>query len=412
MPATPTYPGGSVEDDVGGDHGITGVATSIAAFVGYTASGPDNEAVRLGSFAHYVSVFGGLHPESTLSYAISQFFANGGSAACVVRVSRTKETTSKPGHAGDALPGIDELVGDSSKSTGLHALDKVEHFNILCIPDATRAKTGEPGTLDSRVDPDRIFAEALTYCQTRRAFLLVDPPPQVRDAKSAIAWVSEDLAVRHPNAAAYFPRLKVADPLDNSRFRICAPCGVVAGLYARTDRDRGVWIAPAGVEATLVGVQGFACALTHAESATLNSLGLNCFRSFPTNGHVAWSARTLAGSDAAASEWKYIPTRRFALFLEESLCSGLRWVAFEPNAEPLWSKIRLDAAAFMHSLFVQGAFRGDTPHDAYFVKCDAETMTRNDIDRGVVNIIVGFAPLKPAEFVIIQIEQLAGQIEV
>jgi phage tail sheath protein FI len=134
-------------------------------------------------------------------------------------------------------------------------------------------------------------------------------------------------------------------------------------------------------------------------------------RSFPNVGHVVWGARTLEGADVLASDWKYVPVRRFTLFLEESLYRGTQWVVFEPNDEPLWAQIRLNLGAFMQSLFRQGAFQGKTPQEAYFVKCDRETTTQDDINRGVVNIVVGFAPLKPAEFVIIKIQQMAGQIE-
>ena len=156
-------------------------------------------------------------------------------------------------------------------------------------------------------------------------------------------------------------------------------------------------------------MQGSVYSLTDAENGVLNPLGLNCFRVFPVYGHVCWGARTLEGSDQQASEWKYIPVRRLALFLEESLYRGTKWVVFEPNDEPLWAQIRLNVGAFMHTLFRQGAFQGKTPQEAYFVKCDKETTTQEDIDRGIVNILVGFAPLKPAEFVVIKISQKAGQ---
>jgi phage tail sheath protein FI len=144
----------------------------------------------------------------------------------------------------------------------------------------------------------------------------------------------------------------------------------------------------------------------------LNPLAVNCLRTFPASGTVVWGARTLQGNDQLASEWKYIPVRRTALYIEESLYRGLQWVVFEPNDEPLWAQIRLNVGAFMHNLFVKGAFQGQTPRDAYFVKCDKETTTQNDIDLGIVNIVVGFAPLKPAEFVIISLQQIAGQIQV
>jgi hypothetical protein len=139
-------------------------------------------------------------------------------------------------------------------------------------------------------------------------------------------------------------------------------------------------------------------------------VGINCLRTFPITGTVVWGARTLRGADQLADEYKYVPVRRLALFIEESLYRGTQWVVFEPNDEPLWAQIRLNVGAFMQSLFRQGAFQGQTPKEAYLVKCDKETTTQTDINLGIVNIVVGFAPLKPAEFVIIKIQQLAGQI--
>ena len=173
-----------------------------------------------------------------------------------------------------------------------------------------------------------------------------------------------------------------------------------------------MWKAPAGIEASLVGVPQLEVNLTDAENGELNPLGINCLRAFPVAGRVVWGSRTLRGADQLADEWKYVPVRRTALFIEESLYRGTQWVVFEPNDEPLWAQIRLNVGAFMHNLFRQGAFQGSTPRDAYLVKCDNETTTQNDINLGIVNILVGFAPLKPAEFVIIKIQQMAGQIEV
>jgi phage tail sheath protein FI len=177
---------------------------------------------------------------------------------------------------------------------------------------------------------------------------------------------------------------------------------VIAGLYARTDRERGVWKAPAGTDAVLTGVTGLTLPINDAENGTLNPLAINALRSFPAKGIVAWGARTLAGTDAFASEWKYVSIRRLALFLEESIDRGTRWVAFEPNAEPLWAQIRLNVGAFLHNLFRAGAFQGTTDREAYFVRCDAQTTTQADIDRGLVNVEVGFAPLRPAEFIILR----------
>ena len=208
------------------------------------------------------------------------------------------------------------------------------------------------------------------------------------------------------NGAIYWPPIHVADPLDDYRLRVVAPSGTIAGLYARIDGTRGIWKAPAGTEATLTNVSGLDYALTDTQNGILNPIAVNCLRAFPGYGRISWGARTLIGSDAQASEWKYVPIRRLALNIEESLYRGTKWVVFEPNDEPLWSQIRLNVGAFMHDLFRKGAFQGRSPKEAYFVKCDKETNPQDEIDRGIVNILVGFAPLKPAEFVVIQLQQL------
>ena len=172
-----------------------------------------------------------------------------------------------------------------------------------------------------------------------------------------------------------------------------------------------MWRARAAPDAVLRGVSELEYRLTDQENGALNPLAVNCLRTFPIFGTVCWGARTLDGSDQEASEWKYVPVRRLALFLEESLYRGTKWVVFEPNDEPLWAQIRLNIGAFMQNLFRQGAFQGGSPREAYFVKCDKETTTQNDINLGVVNILVGFAPLKPAEFVVIRLQQMAGRVE-
>ena len=255
------------------------------------------------------------------------------------------------------------------------------------------------------------IAAATQYCPRRRAFFIIDTPNNVDDVAEIKDWLNTNATLRSRNAALYFPRVKIADPLNDFRLRSVGASGTVAGLYARTDSARGVWKAPAGTEASLVNVQGLDYRLTDPENGALNPSAINCLRNFPVYGNVAWGARTLEGADQQASEWKYVPVRRLALFLEESLYRGLKWVVFEPNDEPLWAQIRLNTGAFMHTLFRQGAFQGTTPREAYFVKCDRETTTQNDRNLGIVNILVGFAPLKPAEFVIIKLQQMAGQIE-
>lgn len=312
----------------------------------------------------------------------------------------TPETAAQTGNDGSDLSD-GAYTGSVSAKTGIYALEKADLFNLLCLPPITRETDIDPAT----------WIEALVYCQQRRALLIVDPPMGWRTKDAALTNLNPFLAgwSELQNALLPFPRVEIADSLKENRLAEFAPCGVVAGVIARTDANRGVWKAPAGIEATLTGVRALTVKLTDGENGQLNPLGVNCLRSFPVYGNVLWGARTLAGNDRLASEWKYVPVRRLALFIEESLYRGLQWVVFEPNDEPLWAQIRLNVGAFMNNLFRQGAFQGQSPRDAYLVKCDRETTPQADIDRGIVNIVVGFAPLKPAEFVIVKLQQLTGQ---
>jgi uncharacterized protein len=302
----------------------------------------------------------------------------------------------------DFLP----LEGETKKE-GMYALERVDLFNLLCIPPYK--SPDEPLDIDLN-----LISAAATYCEKRRAMLLVDPPKNWIDKSKARQEFSDPIedkvGTRSRNAALFFPRLKQPNPLHENQIEEFVPCGVVAGIFARTDTQRGVWKAPAGLDATLVGVPQLAVNLTDPENGELNPLGINCLRAFPVVGRVVWGSRTLKGADQLADEYKYIPVRRLALYIEESLYRGTQWVVFEPNDEPLWAQIRLNLGAFMNNLFRQGAFQGRTPQEAYFVKCSSETTTQNDINLGIVNIVVGFAPLKPAEFVIIKLQQIAGQI--
>jgi uncharacterized protein len=539
MPVTPTYPGVYIEEVPSGVRTIVGVATSITAFVGSAAQGPTDEATTINSFGDYERIFGGLSLGSTMSYAVRDFYLNGGSQAIIVRVHngaksarislaagaenlnldaaseglwgnnlsavvdydtkdkdsstpdpslfnltvfqtdpntgqdtksekflnvstdrnnprylppvliqnsdlvRVEEDTSgnaimpnvrpdetevltsppispptiKPnrikanpssGSDGSAV-GDGQFFGQGMKDTktGLFALEKADLFNLLCIP---------PYSFSNDVTA-QLIAEAVTYCKERRAMLLVDPPTGWTKRETAIREFSDGTfpglsgSVRN-YAALFFPRFNQPNVLRDNLLEEFVPCGAVAGVFARTDAQRGVWKAPAGQEAGLIGVPQLTVSLTDDENGELNQLGINCLRAFPIIGRVVWGSRTLEGADRLASEWKYIPVRRTALFIEESLYRGTQWVVFEPNDEPLWAQIRLNVGAFLQNLFRQGAFQGKTPREAYFVKCDKETTTQNDINLGIVNLVVGFAPLKPAEFVIIKIQQMAGQIEV
>ncbi|MDN0075099.1 phage tail sheath subtilisin-like domain-containing protein [Crenobacter sp. SG2303] len=518
MPSALSYPGVYIEEISSGVRTITGVATSITAFIGATLRGPLDTPVRVQSFAEFERNFGSLWRNSPLSYAVNQFFQNGGSDALIVRVAnggkpatgaadtlqlvaaslgewgaklrvrvdlntrpevpkdseqlfnltvRDADTgaverflnvsvlpahprfvgqvleqesnlvrlvapapAARPAATSDAtkddplIPGFFAFNSDGDNGatitdaqvsapaltlakSGIWALEKVDLFNLLCIP---------PFSFDTDIGAQTRTAAA-EYCGTRRALYIADPllawnaPSDITDQSKGPDGLSWGLD-RNKNVALYFPRLRCPDPLQEGRLAEFAPCGAVAGLYARTDSQRGVWKAPAGIEATLSGVSELTVKLTDGENGQLNPLGVNCLRAFSVIGRVVWGARTLRGADSLQDEWKYVPVRRLALFIEESLFRGTQWVVFEPNDEPLWAQIRLNLGAFMQNLFRQGAFQGRSPREAYFVKCDRETTTQNDINQGIVNIVVGFAPLKPAEFVVIKLQQMAGQIEV
>ncbi len=287
-------------------------------------------------------------------------------------------------------------------------LRKADIWNLLCVLPAAHGKTVGP----------QVQAAGGRLCIDRRAFFIVDPPADWVDVPSAVR-----LHDAHPltgtefakSAAVYFPRLRIPDPSPTASGVLdgVGPCGALAGVFARTDAQRGVWKAPAGTAAGFAGVDSFTVEMNDPENGRLNPLGVNCLRSFPGLGKLSWGARTMAGADAQLDDpsWRYVPIRRLALFMEESLFIGTKWVVFEPNDEPLWSSIRLSVGAFMNRLFRQGAFQGRTPKDAYLVKCDRDNNPQDDIDRGIVNILVGFAPLKPAEFVLLHIQQLPGDVQ-
>jgi phage tail sheath protein FI len=285
---------------------------------------------------------------------------------------------------------------------GVYELERVPIFNLLCVP-------GESSKLGASA---AVLAQLQAFCVLERAFLIIDS--DVTDTHLSLqqnGLNSALLGAASTNGALYFPWIQAPDPLFGNRLTYFPPCGFVAGIYAATDSNRGVWKAPAGIDAALTGVSGLQYNLTDLENGDLNVQAINCLRQFRAYGNVVWGARTLQGSDQAGSQWKYVPIRRLALYLESSLYDGTQWVVFEPNDETLWGQIRLNVGAFMQGLFLQGAFQGGTPAQAYFVKCDSENNPQSSIDQGIVNILVGFAPLHPAEFVVIQIQQLAGQLQ-
>jgi uncharacterized protein len=278
-------------------------------------------------------------------------------------------------------------------------------FNLLCLPDIVRPSAGDPKALQHS-NAMSVYGEAARICKKKHAFLLVDPLPNVVDVGSAESFKVSGITFQSSHAAAYFPNIRVDDPLEAGAIRAHPPSGAIAGVIARTDGQFGVWQAPAGTEAALSGVYGPSVVLSDDDHGVLNPIGLNCIRSFPIFGTVSFGARTIDGANALASEWRYVPVRRTASYILRSLSEGLRWAVHKPNGEQLWSQMRLNTTAFMHGMFRQGAFKGVSAREAYFVQCDASTTTGDDINQGIVNIIVGFAPLKPAEFVVISLRQI------
>ena len=283
------------------------------------------------------------------------------------------------------------------------SLDKVSIFNLLVIPGVS-------------ADNNQIWSAALAFCERKEAFAILDPPiDAAADLSSAPLLLIADKFENVPkskNGAIYFPYLKSNDAITGN-LKELPPSGYVAGIYAKTDLNRGVWKAPAGLETTLLNTTGVVDRgkMTDKRQGTLNPIGVNCLRSFPGIGTVVYGARTLVAGNIAFQQSKYVPVRRMTLFIKQTLYRNLGWVVFEPNDEPLWVAIRTSIESFMLSLFNQGAFQGSTPSQAFQVKCDKSTTTQQDINNGVVNIIVAFAPLKPAEFVIVKIAQLAGQVQ-
>jgi hypothetical protein len=497
MPVALLQPGVYIEEIPSGVRTITGVATSIALFLGWAPRGSTDRATRITNFSDYQRAYGGLDRRTLLGHAVKQFFDNGGSDAYIVRlvgagagaasvaIDQLTVTASSPGLWGDsyriritqrAAPdnarfklevldhdnndavvesfenlsmdaadprfaesainersnfitvavaanttppnGTSDLAGGAdgtlltpgtgaahsdfhnalTASFGVGTItDRIDIFNLVCVPGET-----DPATL----------ATLQGHCHDRRAFLIIDPDPTATVASVAATAAPTLIGSNGLNSAIFFPWVRAPDPLQQGALTNFPPCGFVAGVFARTDGTRGVWKAPAGSDASINGATGLAITMSDAENGQLNPLAINCLRTLPVYGNVVWGARTLNGQNDRGDEYKYIPVRRMALFLEETLYRATQWVVFEPNDEPLWAQIRLNIGAFLQGLFRQGAFQGRTPREAYFVKCDSETTTQAEINLGIVNIFVGFAPLKPAEFVIIKLQQIAGDIPV
>ncbi len=279
------------------------------------------------------------------------------------------------------------------------SLDHVEIFNLLLVP----------GVADNSVQ-----SAVLAFAEHKLAFALLDPPPNAtltgKEAGLTIDAFASNMP-RSQNGAIYFPWLQSTDTVTSSSIQV-APSGFVAGIFASTDTSRGVWKAPAGMATGILNTSGPGPGgvVTDAQHGDLNiNYAVNCLRQFAAIGTIVFGARTLVGNNNAYAQSQYVPVRRMTLFLEQTLRANLRWAVFEPNDDPLWTAIRLSIESFMLGLWIQGALQGATPAAAFQVKCDSSTTTGTDQQQGIVNVVVAFAPLKPAEFVVIKIAQIAGQ---
>ena len=337
---------------------IEGVGTSVAAFLGPTTSGPRDTPVHVTSMVEYERTFGGLDADDT-GMSVRLFFENGGQSAYVIKT--------------DAI------------ENGLEALTTIDRFNLLSIPGTARL---------SKPAAAKTVATASTICEENRAFYVIDAPASLTPA-TITAWKGHLRA--SPNAALYFPGLQVVDPFNPGALRDVPASGAVAGVIARTEITRGVWKAPAGTAADLRTVRSLTRTLSDTDQEHLIAAGINPLRTFPGRGIRVWGARTLASAEV--SDLKYVPVRRLLLFIEESIDEGTQWAVFEPNDEPLWRAVRSSIENFLLGVYRSGALTGRTPEDAYFVRCDRMTMTQDDIDNGRLIVLVGVAPMRPAEFI-------------
>jgi phage tail sheath protein FI len=321
--------------------------------------------------------------------------------SAVLRPANSQDPTEY--HLGDAVVSgnvASIIVGDDGLTptgltftSALPALDAVRDFSLLAIPGI--------GDLD-------VVAQATNYCTVRADCFFIGDTNSTDDTVAEAQTFVNSLTVKSSYGAVYYPWLKMTDPSGLSAVPIAAPpSGFVAGLYARIDSKRGVFKAPAGTEANIGGAVGLMADTTDVQQDFLNPIGVNVIRSFPASGLVIWGARTLA--TRSDPEYRYIPVRRTAIFLQQSIYNGIQYAVFEPNDFPLWNSLRLNISAFMLRQFRAGMFQGKTPTDAFFVQVDEKTTTQADIDAGVVNILVGFAPLKPAEFVVLKFTQKVNQ---
>lgn len=386
----PTYlaPGVYVEEVPSANKPIEGVATSIAAFVGPAPGGPLNSPVRLSRWGQFARVYsdrdepqnGPFMEGAFLAHAVRGFFDNGGTSCWVVRVGG-----STPRHLG----------GDVEERSGLNALAAIDEVAMVCMPDAmTLAGGGDEAALTA------LQGKLIAHCENAgNRMAILDCPPGL-SPREVLDWRERGAGYDSKQAALYYPWLEVADPLTD-RVLPVPPSGHVAGVWSRTDAACGVHRTP--TEGVL-GLAGLGYDVAESDQAEFEEAGINALRSFPGQGIRVWGARTLSSDP----EWRYVSVRRTFLYLARSIDRGTRWVIFEPNDEPLWKKLREQVEHFLERSWRDGALAGETPDDAYYVKCDAETNPPEVIEAGQVVCEIGIAPGRPREFSVLRLSRIAA----
>ena len=350
---------------------IEGITTNTTAFIGVSEKGPQDYAMPISSFAEFQANYGSFLKGNWLAYAVQQFFNNGGTRLYIARVSCTDKRSPT----------------ESDYQSAFSLLDSIKDINLIAVPGI-----GSPS----------IFSFGSNYCEKRGdSFFLGEMKESDTSLVKAQSFFNR-VAVKNSFGAVFFPWIKIKDPANFSPNPIAVPPSAsVAGVIARTDIARGVWKSPAGPESNIVDAVGLVANVSGQEQNSFNNMGINTIRSFPGRGIFIWGARTLGTS--SSSEYKYISVRRLSIFIEQSIQQGTQWVVFEANEKPLWENIRTVVSNFMMGLFKAGALQGSKPDDAYFVKCGKDTTTQMEINQGILNITVGFSPLRPTEFSILKI---------
>jgi len=364
-------PGLYVKETPAAPHAIAAPETSAALFVDrFGAIG----VKTVTSAAELQTVSGALTTANSAAVeAVKLFFLNGGKKAVLASV----RLASARSLLNDRRGGLNKLLNGPTLGV-----------DFVCVPAAGLLRAPDAAS---------VYQAALALAQKNKALLFLDAPSIANsNAVSMLTQWKAALNIDSKDAALYAPRLV---PTGGSAATLPASAAA-AGVAARIDATRGVWKAPAGTEASVIGGAPEA-AFSNGDNEVLNQAGINPIRDFAGAGAVVWGARTMSSDP----EWKYVPVRRTALYIEKAFDKGLEWAVFEPNAEPLWAQLRNSINDFLTNLWRQGALQGAKPEHAFFVRCDRSTTTQADIDRGVCNIVVGFAPLKPAEFIILQREQ-------